>query len=301
MADTPNPNWRPPLSGNDHRTDEAIRIAFDNLFYLRDRITQVASTIPAPAPTIAQIQSELQVGGGYSLNLTGLLGTPSSSTSFTQGLYSIRPSVTVADNNKLFYATDQSALYAVIAGVWTWVAGLMFGTITPDTRPTLLSSDLGFTFLATDTVQLYIWKGAAWVIPKITETQLTLADNTTDDVTTAKHGFVPKSTNDVTKYLQDGNPPNWVEPDHTQISNIGTNSHAQIDSHIGSKVQHGYLGTVTNAGLGPGTMAADTYLQYTDSTNHKVYWVWCDGINRIGSGFNYLTGLFVSTIWAGLS
>ena len=36
----------------------------------------------------------------------------------------------------------------------------------------------------------------------IIETAITLADNTTNDVTTSKHGFVPKAPNDTTKYLR---------------------------------------------------------------------------------------------------
>lgn len=35
-----------------------------------------------------------------------------------------------------------------------------------------------------------------------TEEKLTLADNTTNDVTTSKHGFVPKAPNDTTKFLR---------------------------------------------------------------------------------------------------
>ncbi len=43
--------------------------------------------------------------------------------------------------------------------------------------------------------------GAVAVLSAITEAYLTLADNTTDDVSTTKHGFAPKAPNDATKYL----------------------------------------------------------------------------------------------------
>lgn len=36
----------------------------------------------------------------------------------------------------------------------------------------------------------------------ITEAKMNLADNTTNDVSTSKHGFVPKAPNDTTKYLR---------------------------------------------------------------------------------------------------
>lgn len=35
----------------------------------------------------------------------------------------------------------------------------------------------------------------------VTEAEITLADNTTNDVSTAKHGFAPKAPNDATKFL----------------------------------------------------------------------------------------------------
>lgn len=36
----------------------------------------------------------------------------------------------------------------------------------------------------------------------ITEAKMNLADNTTNDVSTTKHGFVPKAPNDITKFLR---------------------------------------------------------------------------------------------------
>jgi hypothetical protein len=45
--------------------------------------------------------------------------------------------------------------------------------------------------------------GATWTIDAgtVTEAKMVLADNTTNDVSTTKHGFVPKAPNDATKYL----------------------------------------------------------------------------------------------------
>lgn len=37
--------------------------------------------------------------------------------------------------------------------------------------------------------------------PTVTEAQIILSDVTTDDVSTSKHGFVPKAPNDSTKFL----------------------------------------------------------------------------------------------------
>lgn len=38
-------------------------------------------------------------------------------------------------------------------------------------------------------------------VSNVVESEITLADNTTDDVNTARHGFAPKAPNDATKYL----------------------------------------------------------------------------------------------------
>lgn len=43
--------------------------------------------------------------------------------------------------------------------------------------------------------------GAVATLATVTEADITLADNTTDDVSTTKHGFVPKAPNVATKYL----------------------------------------------------------------------------------------------------
>lgn len=85
----------------------------------------------------------------------------------------------------------------------------------------------------------------------IVEAAITLADNSTNDVSITKHGFCPKAPNDTTKYLRgDGT---WAtsggvtngdshdhyggdgaQIDHTRLSNIGSVSHSTLDSHVGS-------------------------------------------------------------------
>lgn len=53
---------------------------------------------------------------------------------------------------------------------------------------------------------------------KVTEAMQVLADNTTQDVSTAKHGYVPKAPNDTTKFLRgDGS---WAVP-ATQAASVG--------------------------------------------------------------------------------
>jgi hypothetical protein len=79
------------------------------------------------------------------------------------GTYAARPVVTAADNGLLYYSTNQNTLWVVEAGVWTWLAGVMSGTLTPDQRPVLAAADAGFLFYATDTFERYMWSGTAWI------------------------------------------------------------------------------------------------------------------------------------------
>lgn len=53
----------------------------------------------------------------------------------------------------------------------------------------------------------------------IVEAAITLADNTTNDVSTSKHGFVPKATNDAEKYLRDD--ATWAVPPGYTLPIIG--------------------------------------------------------------------------------
>ncbi len=49
----------------------------------------------------------------------------------------------------------------------------------------------------------------------VVEADITLADNTTNNVSTSKHGFVPKAPSDATKFLNGANPPAFTVPSLT--------------------------------------------------------------------------------------
>lgn len=60
---------------------------------------------------------------------------------------------------------------------------------------------------------------SAWINGMaVTEAELTLADNTTGDVSTARHGFAPKAPNDTTKFLRGDAA--WDVPAHGSLSGI---------------------------------------------------------------------------------
>lgn len=67
--------------------------------------------------------------------------------------------------NGWYYETDRTVLYGSISGQWRYVAGTMYGTLAPDTKPIDLDVlDTGFLFRAGDYEHAYVWQGipTAW-------------------------------------------------------------------------------------------------------------------------------------------
>ncbi len=143
-------DWYPKLEGKvDWELDQALRIAFNNLYSLRNQLQSVEKSVPSPGLTLEQIRAALQVGGSTVMNLTGLPGTSAGAQPLTiQGVYSTRPAVTTSDDGTFFWATDRNVLYLVEAGVWVYVAGTMQDTFA--NRPAVTAADDNMLFYATD-------------------------------------------------------------------------------------------------------------------------------------------------------
>jgi hypothetical protein len=62
---------------------------------------------------------------------------------------------------------------------------------------------------------------------QIDEDALALTDVTTNNVTSTKHGFAPKSPNDTTKFLRGDATPDWAVPDHGSLSGLADDDHTQ--------------------------------------------------------------------------
>lgn len=75
---------------------------------------------------------------------------------------------------------------------------------------------------------------------KHTESAINLADNTTNDVSTTKHGFVPKAPNDGTKFLDGTGAFDTVKDTDLSFSDTTTNN--------ASSSKHGYLPKLDNTG-----------------------------------------------------
>jgi len=81
------------------------------------------------------------------------------------GIHSARPApVDVADGSMYVESDRGGVIYQEQAGVWKYLAGTMYGTLSPDQRPTDLGvNDGGFEFRGTDQQRQFIWSQTAWV------------------------------------------------------------------------------------------------------------------------------------------
>ena len=68
-------------------------------------------------------------------------------------------------NGALWLESDRSyVIYENAYGNWWYVAGTMWGTLSPDQRPTDLGAkDAGFHYRGTDQPREFIWSGSAWI------------------------------------------------------------------------------------------------------------------------------------------
>jgi hypothetical protein len=83
----------------------------------------------------------------------------------TYGFHANRPDPAVMPDGALYVEWDRPfVVYQVQGGVWHYIAGTMFGTLSPDQRPTDLgANDAGFDFRGTDQQREFIWSQTAWV------------------------------------------------------------------------------------------------------------------------------------------
>jgi hypothetical protein len=65
----------------------------------------------------------------------------------------------------IYVETDRgNVIYQQQGNAWHFLAGTMWGTVTPDNRPTDLGAlDAGFTYRGTDVQRSFVWSGSVWV------------------------------------------------------------------------------------------------------------------------------------------
>jgi hypothetical protein len=88
----------------------------------------------------------------------------------TSGTHANRPDVGAMPDGALYTETDRGyVLYQNVGGVWQYVAGTMWGTLSPDQRPTDLgTNDAGFEFRSVDPDQYlngrdFLWSQSEWI------------------------------------------------------------------------------------------------------------------------------------------
>jgi len=87
----------------------------------------------------------------------------------TYGTHANRPAPGTVPDGAFYFETDRGALYEFRYGHWKYVAGIMFGTLNPDQRPTDLGTyDAGFDFRSTDSNTDYaprefMWSQTQWI------------------------------------------------------------------------------------------------------------------------------------------
>jgi hypothetical protein len=62
-----------------------------------------------------------------------------------------------------FAASDRNyVLWASTGAAWVYVAGVQYGTLSPDQKPTLTTNDANYRFRSTDFNREYRWNGSSW-------------------------------------------------------------------------------------------------------------------------------------------
>lgn len=107
---------------------------------------------------IASVRADagLDTGEGPGGSLDGASGV------VRMGAYAVRGSA-AAHAGELFLATDRNNVAFISNGAtWKYAFGVQYGTLSPDTKPTLTSNDTGYRFRSTDFAREYYWTGSAW-------------------------------------------------------------------------------------------------------------------------------------------
>jgi len=87
----------------------------------------------------------------------------------------------------------------------------------------------------------------------IAEAALTLSDNTTADVSTAKHGFTPKAPNDTTKFLRGD--ASYAVPDHGSLGGLTDDDHTIYAKAAATRYNYSPSSVTVNTGTGSGVVA----------------------------------------------
>ncbi len=163
----------PNFSGLSKKDALDLRLLFQRFHELNAEVQAIPRPwTPAQIRALSAVSQQVQVPaqadpqlnpGGATIGIPGIsFVNAAGSGVILQGLYSARPSPAGSSAGSIFYATDQDVYYTLVSGAWKYAAGVMRGTINPDTKPVLIAADDGFLFYDTVYQHTYRWDGAAW-------------------------------------------------------------------------------------------------------------------------------------------
>lgn len=161
--------------------EEAIRIIYQNLFFLRTRTSALTSSSAVSSSEIKQILNQITINpaGPSTIGPTILVGTHLQRlTNYPSSDYPVGTIFFEADRNSIYINSDYPAILQ-----WTYAAGVFESTLA--SIPTDLgTADLGFTFVSTDTTDRteYIWNGTTFIT--FGGLQQIVADAVTNTITT---------------------------------------------------------------------------------------------------------------------
>lgn len=206
-------DWYPKLEGKvDWELEQSLRIAFTNLYALRDHLNSVVQSIPAPAPSIVEIRNQLQVGGATSINLTGLPGTVVNESQLTltdvltDNVSSTRHGFAPKSPSdpKTFLNGDTTPAYAQVKDSDLATTNVTDNNVTSTKHGFAPKSPADATqFLNGDVTPIYA---------KVKDSDLSTSAISTNDVSDAKHGFAPIAPGNIYKFLNGGATPDYTYP-----------------------------------------------------------------------------------------
>lgn len=127
------------------------------------RLVNVLDAVnPADVVTLRQLNAAIDaIDGDEEENAQdGVLTTGTGKV--RSGLYDSRGAPT-AHRGEWYIATDHGDMTWFSDGAtWNYIAGVMYGTLSPNQKPTLVAGDVGFLFGSTDFSRIYKWSGSAW-------------------------------------------------------------------------------------------------------------------------------------------
>lgn len=117
----------------------------------------------SPIPVVPRTMKIVNVDGTITRSGQQLLEQLQAPSAIA-GTHGDRPNPGDVPEGSLYYENDRGVLYAATLGVWQYVAGTMFGTLSPDERPPDLGThDAGFDFRGTDQPREFLWSQTEWI------------------------------------------------------------------------------------------------------------------------------------------